>query len=557
MGGTVRAKTAYMLLAASIFAGQSAGVAAHVLAVAMPDASTVPMPEMPRRDLSELSGYAQAVAEGVAQVPGLKAFYAARGYAPLWTTGDDAGRRAAFFAALDTAPMHGLPATRYDGAGLRGQFATIRSERERGLLEAQMSLALISYARDLSSGALEPKRIDPTIVRDILRPDPEQVITDFAAAAQPAAFLRDLAPKSVEYSRLLRARMDLGRQIAAGGWGPRVGATVLRPGDQGDQVLALRQRMQAMGYLGRGASRSYDAALAAAVRGFQDDNGLKADGVAGAATMTALNTDPEDRLRAVLVAMERLRWMNGLDLGARHVWVNIPDFTVQIVQDDKVVFNSVTVVGREDPDRRTPEFSDQMETVVINPAWHVPRSITVKEYLPKMQRNPNAASQIQIVDKSGRVVPRDQVNFAAYDANSFPFRMRQAPSDDNALGLVKFLFPNPWNIYLHDTPSKSLFSKDMRAFSHGCIRIGKPFDLAYALLAPQMPDPQGYVQKYLPDGKEKFVQLDPPIPVHLVYFTAWPEADGHIAYRNDVYGRDAALFAALQKAGVELPVLTN
>ncbi|RWR32884.1 murein L,D-transpeptidase [Sinirhodobacter populi] len=517
----------------------------------------MPDPAPPRRELAELSGYAQAVAEGVAGNPGLKAFYEARGYAPIWTTGADADRRAAFFAALGTASMHGLPAARYGGEALRAQFATIRSERERGLLEAQMSMALVSYARDLSSGVLEPKRVDPTIVRDILRPDAGQVIGGFAAAAQPAAFLRDLAPKSQEYSRLLRARMDLGRQIAAGGWGAPVTAGILRPGEEGDQVLALRQRMQAMGYLGRGASRSYDAALIAAVKGFQAENGLKADGVAGPSTLAAVNAAPEDRLRSILVAMERLRWMNGIDLSARHIWVNIPDFSAEIVEDHQVTFRSVAVVGRVEPDYRTPEFSDEMQTVVINPAWHVPRSITVREYLPKMQRNPNASAQIQIVDKAGQVIPRDQVNFAAYNADNFPFRMRQAPSDDNALGQVKFLFPNPWNIYLHDTPSKSLFGKEDRALSHGCIRIGRPFDLAYALLAPQTDDPEAYFQKFLAAGKEKFVTLAQPVPVHLVYFTAWPEADGHIAYRKDVYGRDAALFAALEKAGVELPVLTN
>lgn len=554
MGNKVRGGTAWLILAVWASAG---GAAAQVAAVAASPAVLMPDPAPPRRELAELSGYAQAVAEGVAGNPGLKAFYEARGYAPVWTTGADADRRAAFFAALGTASMHGLPAARYGGEALRAQFATIRSERERGLLEAQMSMALVSYARDLSSGVLEPKRVDPTIVRDILRPDAGQVIGGFAAAARPAAFLRDLAPKSQEYSRLLRARMDLGRQIAAGGWGAPVTAGILRPGEEGDQVLALRQRMQAMGYLGRGASRSYDAALIAAVKGFQAENGLKADGVAGPSTLTAVNAAPEDRLRSVLVAMERLRWMNGIDLSARHIWVNIPDFSAEIVEDHQVTFRSVAVVGRVEPDYRTPEFSDEMQTVVINPAWHVPRSITVREYLPKMQRNPNASAQIQIVDKAGQVIPRDQVNFAAYNADNFPFRMRQAPSDDNALGLVKFLFPNPWNIYLHDTPSKSLFGKEDRALSHGCIRIGRPFDLAYALLAPQTDDPEAYFQKFLAAGKEKFVTLAQPVPVHLVYFTAWPEADGHIAYRKDVYGRDAALFAALEKAGVELPVLTN
>ncbi|MGD9919790.1 MAG: L,D-transpeptidase family protein, partial [Paenirhodobacter sp.] len=187
----------------------------------------------------------------------------------------------------------------------------------------------------------------------------------------------------------------------------------------------------------------------------------------------------------------------------------------------------------------------------------VPRSNTFKEYLPMMQRNPNAAAHINLVDSRGRTVPRSAVNFAAYNSKNFPFAMKQPPSNGNALGLVKFLFPNPYNIYLHDTPSKSLFQKDVRAFSHGCIRVGRPFDLAYALLAPQTDDPEGYFQKVLRSGRETTVKLETPVPVHLVYFTAWPDARGRIEYRKDVYGRDAALFAALEKAGVELPVLSN
>ena len=262
-------------------------------------------------------------------------------------------------------------------------------------------------------------------------------------------------------------------------------------------------------------------------------------------------------MKSILVALERLRWMNGLDLGKRHIWVNLPDFTARIVDDGKMSFETVTVVGMNQGDRRTPEFSDVMEMMVINPSWSVPRSITVKEYLPMMQRNPGAAGHIQLVDSRGRAVARESVNFAAYNARNFPFAMRQPPSNGNALGLVKFLFPNPYNIYLHDTPSKSLFQKDVRAFSHGCIRVGRPFDLAYALLAAQEADPEGYFKSVLKTGAETTVKLRDPVPVHLVYFTAFPNAQGRIEYRDDVYGRDAALFAALDKAGVALAPLTN
>jgi murein L,D-transpeptidase YcbB/YkuD len=158
-----------------------------------------------------------------------------------------------------------------------------------------------------------------------------------------------------------------------------------------------------------------------------------------------------------------------------------------------------------------------------------------------------------VIDSKGRVVPREAVNFAGYSAKSFPFYLRQPPSDGNALGIVKFMFPNENNIYLHDTPSKNLFDNEVRAYSHGCIRVGDPLDLAYALLARQTDDPKGAFAAARDTGNETNIQLEQKIPVHLVYFTAFPDAGGEVRYRADVYGRDAALFDALIKAGLELP----
>jgi murein L,D-transpeptidase YcbB/YkuD len=211
------------------------------------------------------------------------------------------------------------------------------------------------------------------------------------------------------------------------------------------------------------------------------------------------------------------------------------------------------VIGKVGADTQSPEFSDIMEFMVINPTWSVPRSIVVKEYLPQFQRNPTAQGQLQLLDRSGRVVDRSQIDFTAYTPNNFPFALRQPPEDGNALGKVKFMFPNQYNIYLHDTPSKSLFTREVRAFSHGCIRVAAPFDFAYTLLARQTDDPKALFAKYLKGGKEAVLNIDTPIPVHLVYFTAWPDDQGRIGYRHDIYGRDAKLFAALKDAGVALP----
>jgi murein L,D-transpeptidase YcbB/YkuD len=366
-----------------------------------------------------------------------------------------------------------------------------------------------------------------------------------------AGWLRALPPSAPEYARLVRAKIELEAVVAGQGWGDPVPAAALAPGESGPAVVALRDRLQRMGYLGRSASAVYDAVLQGAVTQFQLDHGLPADGVAREATLERLNTPPAERLAAVVVALERLRWMGEAPRGARHIWVNQPDFTARIVDHGKITFQTRVVIGKNVPDQRSPEFSDEMEHMVVNPSWGVPRSIIVKEYLPLLQRNPNAVSHLQVVDSSGRVVPRGRVNFAAYSARSFPFGLRQPPSDGNALGKVKFMFPNPYNIYLHDTPAKTLFEHEVRAYSHGCIRLAEPFDFAHALLAAQVDDPQAEFDRHLKTDRETLVRLEEHVPVHLVYFTAWPDARGRIGFRPDIYGRDGAIFRALQEAGLE------
>lgn len=421
-------------------------------------------------------------------------------------------------------------------------------------MEMALTRAFLDYARDLSSGIVDPKTIDKSIVREITRPD-EAALLQAVTSGNATTVLRDLAPKSAQYTQLMRAKFDLEALIAKGGWGATLRGRALASGDTGEDVVALRDRLIRMGYLSRSATASYDAAMTSAVQRFQIDHGLPATGKASEATVKEINVSPENRLKSVIIAMERMRWMGNAPLGDRHVWVNQPDFTAKIIDHGKVTFETRAVIGKNTPDQHTPEFSDQMEHMVINPSWGVPRSIIVNEYLPLLQRNPNAVSHLQVVDGRGRVVPRGAVNFAAYSARSFPFGLRQPPSDGNALGKVKFMFPNPYNIYLHDTPAKNLFSHEVRAYSHGCVRLADPFDFAYALLSMQTDDPTGEFARYLNSGKESTVKLTQPIPVHLVYFTAFPGPKGQMTYRHDVYGRDADLFQALERAGVALPML--
>lgn len=500
------------------------------------------------------SPFVQVLAAAASADPAVSDFYKARDYAPIWTGEDAAARRSALFGTLARAGDHGLPTRRYDVAALTALLAAARTEGDRARAEMALTRAYLDYAHDVKSGVLDPRSIDAGIVREIVRPEPGALLSAITGP-DPVQVLRDLPPKAPQYVQLMRAKIALERQMAQGGWGAAIQSRALGPGDNGPAVVALRDRLVRMGYLAASATQTYDRAIQNAVQRFQLDHGLIADGKAFEGTIEELNIAPEARLKSIVVAMERMRWMGDAPLGERHVWVNLPDFTAKIVDHGKVTFETRAVIGKNVADQETPEFSDQMEHMVINPSWGVPRSIIVKEYLPLLQRNPNAVSYLQVIDGSGRVIPRGAVNFAAYSARSFPFGMRQPPSDGNALGKVKFMFPNPYNIYLHDTPAKNLFSHDVRAYSHGCIRLADPFDFAYTLLSAQTSDPRGVFEGHLTSGQETTVRLDQPLPVHLVYFTAFPGAKGQMTYRRDIYGRDGKLFQALDSAGVVLPAL--
>lgn len=500
---------------------------------------------------AQTTSFTQSLATSATSDAAIAEWYRSTGYETLWTGAEDAARRSALLAAIATAKDHGLPVPRYDAAALMAALASAETEGDRGRVEVEMTRAYLAWAHDLTGGALDPKAIDTGIVREINRIEPQVLLTRMANG-DPEAVLDWLMPKSPQYMQLMKAKLGLEAQMIAGGWGNVVPATALAAGDTGPAVIALRDRLVRMGYLAPTAVATYDRALQAAVTAFQLAHGLTADGAAGEGTVAEINVGPEERLKSVIVAMERERWMH-FDRSVKHVWVNLPDFRAKIIEDGKTVFETRVVIGKNVPDQRSPEFSDEMEHMVINPSWGVPRSIIVKEYLPLLQRNPNAVSHIQVIDGRGRVVPRGSVNFAAYSARSFPFGMRQPPSDGNALGKVKFMFPNVHNIYLHDTPSKSLFDKEVRAYSHGCIRVADPFALAHELLSWQTDSAEAEFEAALKTGNETTVKLKQHLPVHLVYFTAYPDAKGRMTYRRDVYGRDAALWQALSEAGVELP----
>lgn len=525
---------------------------AHLISTMLFGVIVLALGLMTQPAFSQVTAFKQAVAETASSDDDIAAFYRANGYEPLWTGKGNKfrSRRAALMKALADVETHGLPPARYNADALMQQMKDARTTRDLGLVEVELSKTFLKYARDIQTGVLKPSSIDSGLVRDVPYRDRTAYLVNFAKSS-PRGFMNALPPTSAQYRALMKEKQNLERLSGQGGWGQTVPASSLKPGQSSDAVVALRNRLIAMGYMQRSASRSYDSALQKAVQKFQKSHGLAADGVAGKGTIVEVNKSVESRLKSVIVALERERWVN-MELGKRHILVNQTDFTAKIIDNGRVTFETRSVIGKNTSDRRSPEFSDMMEHMVINPSWHVPRSIVTKEYLPQLKNNPNAAGHILITDSRGRQVDRASVDFTQYTARSFPFAMRQPPSRGNALGLVKFIFPNKYNIYLHDTPSKSLFARETRAYSHGCIRLADPFDFAYALLAKQESNPKGFFQGVLSTGRETKVLLDKPVPVHIIYRTAFISDKGEAEYRRDIYGRDAKIWGALDQAGVAL-----
>jgi murein L,D-transpeptidase YcbB/YkuD len=485
----------------------------------------------------------------------ITAFYADRDFAPYWTEGDGAAAES-LLAALDSSADQGLPAAAYDTPALEAALAATGPD---AWLRAEVvaSTAYLVHARHLTGGLVNPGAVDPEINVRPARPSASSLL-DRLDAGSVDETLAALAPASPDYDRLVAEKMRLAELVAADPWGAGVpeGPT-LREGESGPRVAALRGRLDRMGYPSTPATpeaaATFDAGLAEALMRFQRDYGLNDDGAAGAKTLSALNASPEARLRQVLVNLERLRWQ-GNSREERYIEVNIPDYSAVLRDGDATPWRTRTVVG-EAGQTRTPEFSDRMTYFVVNPTWHIPDSIAQRVYLPRLKNDPNTLvnSNMRLFTRSGTEINPRLVDFTQYQSGNFPFRIKQNPSSANALGRVKFMFPNQFAIYLHDTPSRDLFARDARAFSNGCIRLQEPLELAYILLEGQVGDPEEAFAGWLAAGTERHVNLDRPIPVHIGYRTVFVDDAGEVRFREDIYGRDAKVFRALEAAGVTIP----
>lgn len=474
----------------------------------------------------------------------IAAWYEQRSYAPMWVQDGQpikASEEAIF--VLLRADKDGLVPAEYRADVM---FPKLDQEGDAGLADFEVSLseAVALYGQHLRRGRVEPNKINRELVLYPEDISANRLLQHLTESRNLTETLRDFSPNTPRYDRMRDLLQKLFVARARGGWTVIPAGDSLKPGMSDPRVPLLRQRLIESKDLEADAHEGevYDGALVKALQYFQFRMGLETDGVVGPATLAQLNTTVDERIRQVELNLERRRWMQA-DFGDPYIFVNLADQVVKVVKDGKTIHAAVTQVGK--PYHRTPVFSDYMEYLDFNPYWNVPYSIATKEYLPKLKRNPYALQSQNIrVLRNGTSVDPGRIPWNRYSQSNFPVRLRQDPGPKNALGRVKFMFPNKFNIYIHDTPSKSKFQQASRYSSHGCIRVEDPFKLAEVILGLQGMS-RSQIDGISNSGKRTVVKLDETIPVHVVYLTAWVNKDGSVHYRRDVYGRDEILGKAL------------
>jgi murein L,D-transpeptidase YcbB/YkuD len=493
----------------------------------------------------------------------LPKFYERRLYSPAWSDEDGATRLADdFLAALRRADAEGLRAEDYHLAGIEALLAAVRTDDAKSRpalapdrwaeLDLLLTDAFLVYGAHLLAGRVNPETLAPEWVSNRRTTDIAVVLESALASGNLAGWLESLVPSQDGYRRLREALARYRVVATGGGWPAIPEAATLQRGDSGHAVVALRERLRLEDDLvAQGDDQQverFDVALEQALEKFQRRHGLTANGVVSAATRAELNVPVERRVEQLELNLERWRWLPN-QLGRRHIIVNIAAFELEVVDEDSVVLAMRVVVGR--PFNRTPVLSDTMRYLVLNPYWHVPRSIAAQELLPKVERNPAylARYKLRVFPSSGPGAPEIDpatVNWPAITPAHFPFWLRQDPGPLNALGRIKFVFLNKYSVYLHDTPSRPLFEESQRDFSHGCIRIEHPIALAVYLLRQNPRWTRDSILSALDEAVDRAVPLPEPMPIHLLYWTAWADGDGTIEFRRDIHDRDAPLWKALR-----------
>jgi murein L,D-transpeptidase YcbB/YkuD len=415
---------------------------------------------------------------------------------------------------------------------------------KRALLDILLTDAYLSLASDYLNGKIDAEIIieDYNYRADNL--EAQNLLQDLLEKKDIAQTLVEHLPQTDNYQKLKQKLADYRDSEKIKAWPQIDSGEILDEEAEGQRVAQLVNNLAARDYLNLEkieADNYFDQNVKRAVVRYQLDNGLKADGVVGNKTLKSLNILRDQRIKQLIINMERWRWLPE-NLGSRYIYVNIADYNLKLYEDKQLIMEMKTIVGQEQ--RSTPVFSDTIKYLVINPYWYVPKSIAVKDKLPLIKKdytylkeNNYSLFKYTVNNKLEEINPA-AVNWSNINKNNFNYLLRQNPGDENALGRVKFMFPNRFSIYLHDTPGRYLFSETERSFSSGCIRIEKPIDLAEYLLSDQEEWNREKIEAEMTKDKEKTVYLKNPIKIYLQYNTAWIDVLGNLNFREDIYNRD-------------------
>ena len=488
-------------------------------------------------------------------------FYLHRNIQPLWVTKDGLSKKAeVFIKTIIEADHEGLDSSTYH----RDEISTLQTTVEfnsllHGIepsksaeLELLLTDAFFSYGFQLSEGMVEPNQAD--FDWHIKKPKNNllQTLQTLLQNEKMENLADILQPHHSGYLRLKTVLLKYQKIKNSGGWHVVPEGPKLRRGDAGKRVVALRSRLIITGDLSDSKSENeeyFDEDLENSVKKFQSRNGLKIDGVVGSSTLSVLNISVEDRIEQIKLNMERWRWLPQ-DLGKRYLMVNTANFELDIIENGQSVTSTRAIVGEKK--RPTPALSQQITYMELNPYWNIPHKIAVDDILPNIKEDPNylKTKHIRVFENwedDAKEINPESIDWEMVTKENFAYKLRQDPTNSNALGHIKFIFPNEFSIYLHDTPARELFNETKRTFSHGCIRIENPIELAAYLLSDNSSWTYEKLTEAVNSKENKTILLSDPMKIHILYWTAWVDKDGTVNFRDDIYGRDRQLNIALNE----------
>jgi murein L,D-transpeptidase YcbB/YkuD len=481
-----------------------------------------------------------------------KKFYKERDYQTAWMKKRGVNKDTeALLEAIERAEEDGLNSEDYKLQYLYHARKALEKNRKAEVedklkLEKELTAAYLKYASHKMRGRVNPEKLDALWKTN--RPDRDlaEHLQNALQQGDIAGSLQELEPKDPQYAALKQAYTNYKKLLEEKGEWPKLPADLkIEAGDSSEYVTTLRERLAADGYFKSPEPDSlqqvYDSTLVEAIMVYQQKNSLEPDGIVGGETLSMLNTSLKERIDQISLNLERIRWSPEKP-NSRYLMVNVPQYTLYVYEGAEKAMEMRVIVG-EAYKANTPIFNDSMQYIAFSPTWTVPNSIATEEFLPKLQNDPTYLSRNNYKlyegwDENAPELDAQSIDWEDVTADNFPYRIVQQPGNGNALGHVKFMFPNELDIYLHDTPTESLFKNAERDYSHGCVRVEKPVDLAHYLLRDQGWD-RAKVEGSMNLPEPENVILEEKVPIFIDYRTAWVDEEGHVVFAKDIYGHDS------------------